>query len=163
VSPGRPSVASLPQGVASRRPTDASRSVTVARSRPTFSSSRAVGSLGRPRGMMGRPRVSPGRAEGAASLHGAPPCPCGGAPRRPKDPIARLTAASREPGSTPVTLEDLPARPTESRPGGGSHPAQIGYWRCPLWELIQMMSWNSFRLSGPVRPHPLSRTPPIGA
>ena len=26
-----------------------------------------------------------------------------------------------------------------------------------------MTSWNSFRLSGPVRPQPLSRTPPIGA
>src|SRR6202034_394857 len=41
--------------------------------------------------------------------------------------------------------------------------AQIGYCRWPLCALIQMRSWNSFRLSGPVRPQPLSRTPPIGA
>src|ERR1700754_1402960 len=48
-------------------------------------------------------------------------------------------------------------------PPTGLAAAQIGYWRWPLWALIQMTSWNSFRLSGPVRPQPLSRTPPIGA
>jgi hypothetical protein len=43
------------------------------------------------------------------------------------------------------------------------HRGQNGYWRWPLWELIQITSLKSSRLRGPVRPQPLSRTPPIGA
>src|ERR1700746_1893351 len=38
-----------------------------------------------------------------------------------------------------------------------------GYWRWFVCALIQKESVKSFRLSGPVRPQPLSRTPPIGA
>src|SRR5882724_5650615 len=47
--------------------------------------------------------------------------------------------------------------------GAGCVAVQIGYWRCPLCELIQMTSLKSSRLRGPVRPQPLSRTPPMGA
>ena len=50
-----------------------------------------------------------------------------------------------------------------SADGKPANALQNGYGRWPLWELIQITSWNSFRLSGPVRPQPLSRTPPIGA
>lgn len=41
--------------------------------------------------------------------------------------------------------------------------SQNGSSRSPLVALIQIMSVKSARLSGPVRPQPLSRTPPIGA
>src|SRR5260221_6604686 len=58
---------------------------------------------------------------------------------------------------------DLRTRMLNARCGSPTGGRQKGYRCWSLWALIQMTSVKSFRLSGPVRPQPLSRTPPIGA